>query len=445
MKLKKHVDFDSLLSGVASVDKIAKALDEDYQSELLDLGTTKEKTASDKQNNDVADAMAIGAAGAGAAAYHQKQKTDKIIGKIKKHEHGKLGYRIRKSLGRTAKSIKKSGKKLGNALTLRDMKRERLTNMLRNSERSTRRLSKAGLGLAAGAAGLKVYDDYAPKKNNIEKNAFDEESEKLAGSDVKKKALSVGKTGLGLAAGAAAYKLHRYYDDTPEEDIRRQIATEVEKDSTPKGAAKLRGSQGALIGGLAGFMHGATKKGKIRGSRAKLLRGLWHGTAGAAWGGGAAGAAAYLKKKLAPDSEEDKQREYEKRLEKRAAFSAASIGYRSLAADVAGLDKEANAFNGPMDFTTPKKSNNIHSNDTTFITDSGKKYKVNHGTIKKKTSSLTEAIKGKGKADAAAIREKAFVNGSNKGKGILGGVRRVFSGLTSPTSAIGKFGRRVVV
>ena len=101
---------------------------------------------------------------------------------------------------------------------------------------------------------------------------------------------------------------------SPTQSEQEEAQKEVMEESTPKGAAKKYGLQGAVLGGTAGFIHGASKKSPIKGGR--ILRGAWNGTAGAVWGAAAGGAPAFVKKTVAPDNDNDKQKAYDAKLEK---------------------------------------------------------------------------------------------------------------------------------
>ena len=291
MKLARHVDFDSLLSGAPPVSKVAEALNDGHQKSKTD--------SNNNEHNRLVDGMLAGAAGSAIGMVHQHNKSDKIINKIVKHEKKKLRYRIGKAIGKSVKPIIRTGRKVGDILLLRDRKREELLNRLAKSGQNTRRVGELGLGLTAGVAGVDAYNKYFGKgnSNNYEKKASDD-------------------------------------------DTRAQIARQVEIDSTPEGGAKRRAKDGAMIGGLAGLMYGTTKKSKIKGINPKILRGLWHGTSGAVWGAGALGAATYLKKKFSPDTEQDKEREYERRISKVASLETVDTDYSPLVISIAGLDKE---------------------------------------------------------------------------------------------------------
>ncbi len=272
---------------------------------------------------------------------------------------------------------------------------------------------------------------------------FAKDSKKIVAAKAKAKLKRMGKFGLA-AAGATALgskaKDHLDKEKTAStEDIRGQLANEVERESTPQGAALHRGQQGAAIGGLAGFMHGASKKSSIKGAKARLLRGAWHGTAGSVWGGAAAGGATYAKKKVAPDSNADKEKAFVEKLEKRAFDNIGRIGDLEFV-NAMYIDKEA-VLHSHMDFTTPKAKKSVGSTGTTF--NPGTKSAVTIGrSIKRKPTSIAQAMAGKGRADASTIKEKAFINGNNKGKGTLGTVRKMTSGLTSATGTIGKILRK---
>ena len=417
MKLTKHVDFESLLSGVASMEKIAKALDDGHRAKLNNIRAMMNKTASDNDKDDAVDAMAAGAVAGGAVAYHNKLRTDKALRKLKQYDDGKLTNRIGGAIGSKSKKTKKTVRKIGDAITLRDRKREKLVRSVATRGQSASKAGKIGLGLAAGAAGLKVYNDHKASRSHNEKVASTE-------------------------------------------NIRGQLANEVERESTPEGGAIHRGAQGAAIGGLAGFMHGVTKKSKIKGKKARLIRGAWHGTAGAVWGGGAAGGSAYAKKTISPDTEADKRRAYEKKLEKRAFDNIGRIGDLNIAGAMQG-DKEA-SINGPMDFTTKATKNSVKNTGTIFNPGTKRAISTNGlaGSKGSKARFLNkeDAISrrggliggqnandalSRGKAQHAVVKERAFIKGNGKG-GVFGGLRAMTSALTNPSSTVGKFLRRKV-
>ena len=431
MKLTKHVDFDSLLSGVASVETIAQALDDGLRAKLDNIRTTMDKTASDNTKDDAVDAMAAGAVAGGAVAYHNKLRIEKAIRKLKKYDDGKLMNRVGGAIKEKSSKVKKTVKKIGDAITLRDRKREKLVRSVATRGQSASKAGKIGLGLVAGAAGLKIYNDYKANKAPHEKVASTE-------------------------------------------SIRAQLANDVERESTPEGSAAHRGAQGASIGGLAGFMHGITKKSKIRGGKAKLIRGAWHGTAGAVWGGAATGGAAYAKKKVSPDTEEDKQRAYEKKLEKRAFDNIGRIGSINIVGAMQG-DKEANV-GMPMDFSTETGTKSLRNAGTTFnpgakgaISIGGSAGSKSKGAIpfsrsaanrarKARTLNRADAVSkrgglldgqnakdalSRGRAKHAVVKERAFIKGNGKG-GVFGGLRAMTSALTSSSSTVGKFLRRKI-
>jgi len=369
MKVSKHVDFDSLLSGTASIEKIAEALDNGELNKQAEPDNKKGSGAS-----DAAETLATGAAVAGGASYLSNKKSTKAVRKFQKHEESKLHNRVGKAIGKGSKTVGKLARKAGRKLTLRDLKGEKLLENARNASDSAKRTGKLGLGMAAGAVGLKAYSDY---QKGQEKTAS-------------------------------------------EENIRGEIANEVTREATPEGGARKRGKEGALVGALAGFAHGASKKGGLTSPKARMLKGAWHGTAGAVWGGGAAGAATYAKKKVMPDTAEDMQRSFEKKLEKRAGL--AHIGDVSLVSDMSGIyDKEANItavaktvarksvkkksfIDRPIDMTTkPVKAAKSTADDATvFHSSSGK------------STSLKDAVKGHDVAVAGIKNnsnwQKSYIN-----------------------------------
>jgi hypothetical protein len=294
MKIAKHVDFESLLSNTASAEAIVGALKvADEPDSHKD--TKIEKIAESKGDKAIADTAQAGALGAGVMAYGAHSTAKKKV----------------KKLGKQYKKAKKAEDYANRPL------KQRVSDFfakLNKKPKPTKPLSQKIL-----------------KKMN-----------KIDARGKKGAALALGAAGVSAAIGA--YKSHsdsqgKLAKTASDEEVRGQIANDVERDSTPEGGAKHRGTQGAIVGGLAGFIHGATKKSPIKGKRSRLLRGAWHGTAGAVWGGGAMGAATYAKKKLVPDTAEDKQREFERRLEKRA--SVAYIGELDLASAFSAVDKTA--------------------------------------------------------------------------------------------------------
>jgi hypothetical protein len=197
---------------------------------------------------------------------------------------------------------------------------------------------------AAGGAGTALYassktGDLGDKIKKLKKKdkslssipgrVLDKASDKVLGNFGKRRAAKkaaesakkLGRVGLGVG-GLGALALAVGDKEASSEEIRGQIANEVERESTPRGGAIHRGTQGAAIGGLAGAMHSLSKN-KAGSGKMKALRAAWHGTAGATWGGSAAAGVTYAKKKILPDSQEDKQRAFERKLEKRAS----SVGY----------------------------------------------------------------------------------------------------------------------
>jgi len=298
MKITKHVDFDSLLSKTASREDIIEALKID--DELKDQ--QNDKTAETKSEKAMADTAQVGALGAGAVAYAGHARAKKQL--------GKLGKKLKKAKDAEAYASRPLGQKVKDYFS--DMikgpkKKKPLSEKIMKKMNKVNARGKKGALVAMGAAGttaaIGAYRSYKGNKD------------------------SQGK----LDKTAAS------------EEVRGQIANDVERDSTPEGGAKYRGTQGAIVGGLAGFMHGVSKKSPIKGKKAKIVRGLWHGTSGAVWAGGAAGATTYAKKKLMPDSAEDKQKEFESRLEKRASVPIAvktTQKGKGLVAAISGLFKK---------------------------------------------------------------------------------------------------------
>ena len=96
----------------------------------------------------------------------------------------------------------------------------------------------------------------------------------------------------------------------------KKVAQEVDQDaidkinrvSTVKGNAKDKGVKAALSGAVAGGIYGASKGGN---NTERVLKALWHGTAGAAAGAGIGYAAGGAVRAALPLTDEDKVRMYE--------------------------------------------------------------------------------------------------------------------------------------
>ena len=96
-----------------------------------------------------------------------------------------------------------------------------------------------------------------------------------------------------------------------------EAARQIEEESTPGGTAAKAGGKGALIGAIAGGLHGSMKPGS---GKMKALKGVYHAGAAGMWLGGAAAAGGYAKRKLFKRSEESKQRALEKLMEGRTTI-----------------------------------------------------------------------------------------------------------------------------
>jgi hypothetical protein len=105
---------------------------------------------------------------------------------------------------------------------------------------------------------------------------------------------------------------------TPNEAI-----AQAEREATFEGGVKKGAKKGALIGGLAGALYGSSKRGS---GKVRIARGLWHGTAGTIWGGGAGAAALAIKRKVAKPSKEEILRDAQEILDKSASLAGAAIG-----------------------------------------------------------------------------------------------------------------------
>lgn len=407
MKTNQCVDFNSLLSTVSPIEKIAQALDDGTKAKVRKLNSKFNKTASMQQNNsngnksnssDQAigaaasaggDAAAAGAVGLGVHTYNQNKKAKKTIKESKKLDKQIRKLKANTIVGKARASFENLKNRLDPA-RIPSIKKDKLMSKVLENEKHIKSTGKIGVGLAATSLGLNALSGYENNKHN-DKTASAEDDDKIRG----------------------------------------EVADSVERDSTPKGGAIHRGIEGASIGGIAGLIYGAAKKGRISGKSAKLVRSLWHGTSGAAWGGAGAGGITYAKKSLFPDTEEDKQKEYNKRLEKRAGeldLVSSMLSDKTAVIDMTEGNAKAAVAQRP-------------SLGTVFNPGSRREIRISKNRGPKR-SDLVEAAKGKGRADASAIAEKAFINGDSKGKGILGAVRRITSGLTDQKSTVGKFLRK---